>query len=268
MVAQAANVSPVAIAIGDPTALDSVRKSIESRVSAESSAQQASSEKLALFDKGVAAVREARAAKTAAAAQSATSNDIREHRALGDLYQYGRTLGMSETGTNTQALAWLIAVHRFEDVSSLPKQQKSYAAEPLFSVLLDVPAPVPTGGRTAATWNEYLAAAARTVGATSAASGTGRAVGGGPAATDEKANLREVARSVEDRMQRLVQQLPASSPLRPDMEAAIADVRNFEAQASTSQPSTSPEPSGAPTSGSKKTTPKKQHPTPKQDQTK
>ncbi len=134
-------------------------------------------------------------------------------------------------------------------MNSLPKQQKSAAAEPLFSVILNVPTPSPTGGRAAPTWNEYLSAAARSVGATSAAGGTGRAVGGGPTGTDEKTNIREVAHSVEDRLQMLSQQLPASSPLRPQVDASIANMRNIETQASTSST----------TSGSKKTgTPKKQ----------
>jgi hypothetical protein len=252
VVAQATNASPVAIAIADSTALDSVRKAIDTRSSAENATQDATSQKLALFDKGVAAAREARTAKSAAAAgPSATVNDLREHRALGDLYQYGRTLGSSEPGMDAQAFALIVAVERFEDVNGLPKQLKSAAAEPLFSAILNVPTPAPTAGRATATWNEYLSAAARSVGATSAAGGTGHAIGGGPAGTDEKTNIREVAHSVEDRLQMMAQQLPASSPLRPQVDASITSMRSIEAQASTSSTTTP--------SGSKKTgTPKKQ----------
>jgi hypothetical protein len=279
-VAQATNVMPMALVMGDTTALDQVRRTLDTRLSAEGASPDMSNNTLAFFDKGIAAAREARigqaalhgygpssrsstsqssgavgggpsstgstsgtpksgttqgTTKTTPSKQAATrpgAEEIRAHRALGDLYQFGRNLGATQTGTEAQAVAWIIAVDRFEGVSELPTQQKSLAAEPLFAVMYNVPAPAPTAGRTTPSWNEYLSAAARSASATSP---TGRAVGGGPSGTDEKSNMRQVARSSEERLQLLGQQLPASSALRPEIDQKVAELRKVEAM--TSQPS-------------------------------
>jgi hypothetical protein len=260
-VAQAANVMPTALAMGDASAVDTVRRMLDSRLSVEGASQDVSNNTLAFFDKGVAAAKEARTAtesiygrggvgggpsssgsssghspsgsgSSSTSKQSASrpgADEIRAHRALGDLYQFGRNLGATETGTAAQALAWVIAVDRFEAVTDLPTQQKSLAAEPLFAVILNVPAP--SSGRPGGGWNDYVAAAARSVGAPP----TG-AVGGGPSGGGATANLKQVARGAEERMQVLGQQLPPSSPLRPEIDRTISDLRKMEAQ--TSQPST------------------------------
>jgi hypothetical protein len=259
-VAQAANVMPTALAMGDASAVDSVRRTLDSRLSVEGASPDVSNNTLAFFDKGVAAAKEARTAtesiysgpssrgvgggpsssgstsahghgssssnkpdsKQSSSSSRPGADEIRAHRALGDLYQFGRNLGATETGTAAQALAWIIAVDRFEAVNDLPTQQKALAAEPLFAVILNVPAP---SGARANAWNEYLAAAARSAGGTTPGGG---AVGGGPSGGGEKANMRQVARGAEERLQVLGQQLPPSSPLRSEVDRTIADLRKME----------------------------------------
>jgi hypothetical protein len=257
--AKAANVPPTALYKGDPAALDSVRKMMDARLSAEGASSDAANNSLGLYDKGVAAAKEARTAHdtlelSAEAAQSmrtragsvggpksgaphgpppasfsgGTADQIRAHTALSDLYQYGRNLGATEGGTQAQALAWVIGANRFMDVNRVPPQAKSLVAEPLFSALLNVPAPAPAAGRVAPAWNEYLAAAARSVSATSSKGGTtGQAVGGGPV-TSEKANLDQVVKTTEERLQVLGQQLPFTSPLRSEVDRTISGLHMVE----------------------------------------
>jgi hypothetical protein len=269
--AKAANVSPAALYSGEPTAIETVRKAIDTRLSAEGASSDAANNTLAFYDKGVSAAKEARSAHDAlalvgaaqqamrthggsaggpkagsgghAAGQGAmasqTADQIRAHTALSDLYQYGRNLGATEGGTQAQALAWVIGANRFMGVSEVPPQAKSLVAEPLFSALLNVPAPAPTAGRMAPAWNEYLAAAARSVSATSGRTGTtGQAVGGGPAAANEKANLEQVIRTTEERLSVLGQQLPFTSPLRSEVDRTTAGLNALEAAAATTPPST------------------------------
>jgi len=165
-----------------------------------------------------------------------TADQIRAHAALTDLYQYGRSLGATESGTQAQALAWVIGANRFMDVNQVPPPAKSLVAEPLFAALLNVPAPAPAAGRAAPAWNEYLAAAARSVSATSGRTGTGQAVGGGPGAANEKANLEQVVKTTEDKLQVLGQQLPFASPLRAEVDRTMAGLNMVEATAPTTPP--------------------------------
>jgi len=273
--AKAANVSPAALYSGDPAATDAVRKAIDARLSAEGASSDAANGTLTLYDKGIAASKESRSAHDSlalvgeaheamrnragsanapkkgstgahggAGAQGAgqgalgaqTADQIRAHAALTDLYQYGRSLGATESGTQAQALAWVIGANRFMDVNQVPPPAKSLVAEPLFAALLNVPAPAPAAGRAAPAWNEYLAAAARSVSATSGRTGTGQAVGGGPGAANEKANLEQVVKTTGDRLQVLGQQLPFASPLRAEVDRTMAGLNMVEATAPTTPP--------------------------------
>jgi hypothetical protein len=295
-VAQAASVSPDGLARGDSSATNGVRRLIQSRLSSEQVSADVSDNTLAFFDKGLAALSEAKIAGQALALRSETSpygttssakgssgsgktgasgktgsstspsgtssstspsgagksstarsnapsqrgtedwstqgsaspDQIRDHKALGELYQFGQNLGMTPMGSEAQALAWVIGVNRFVAVRDLPPSDKPLAAEPLFSAILNVPAPAPTAGRTMPTWNQYLAAAARSVNATSSSGTRTGAVGGGPAPTaDEKSNLREVSRAAQDRLQVLAQHLPQSSELRDDINESITELKTF-----------------------------------------
>jgi len=293
--AKAANVSPAALYSGDPAAIDSVRKAIDARLSAEGASSDAANGALTMYDKGIAASKEARQAHDSlalvgeaheamrnragsvgtpkkgsagahggagaqgsgqAALGAQTADQIRAHSALGDLYQYGRSLGATESGSQAQALAWVIGANRFMDVNQVPPPAKSLVAEPLFSALLNVPAPAPAAGRTAPAWNEYLAAAARSVSATSGRTGTGQAVGGGPGAMNEKANLEQVVKTTEDHLQVLGQQLPFTSPLRGEVDRTMAGLNMVEATA----PATPP-PAHKGTTPPKKSAPPKKQPT-------
>jgi hypothetical protein len=175
-------------------------------------------------------------------------DEIRAHRALGDLYQFGRSQGTTDTGAAAQALAWIIAVDRFDSVRDVPVQQKALAAEPLFAVILNTPAPA-SAGTSASAWNEYLSTTAHSV-ASMAGGGATHAVGGGPSTTDEKANMQIIARSAEDHLQVIGQQLPPSSPLRAQVDQSIAELRKIESQAQPSSTTHGTQP--------KQTTPKKQ----------
>jgi hypothetical protein len=86
-------------------------------------------------------------------------------------------------------------------------------------------------------------------------------VGGGPLTANEKANLRQVARGAEDRLQVLGQQLPPSSPLRPEVDKTISDLRRLEAAAApSSTQGTQPPRSTTPSTTPKKPPPSQQQP--------
>jgi len=169
---------------------------------------------------------------------SASTDQIRDHKALGELYQFGQNLGMTPMGSEAQSLAWIIGVNRFIAIRDVPPNEKSLVAAPLFSAILNVPAPAPTAGRSMPTWNQYLAAAARSVNSTSQAGGRSSGVGGGPApSADEKANLREVARAAQDRLQVLAQHLPPSSELRDEVNESITELKTFTGSSGSSSTS-------------------------------
>jgi hypothetical protein len=165
---------------------------------------------------------------------SASTDQIRDHKALGELYQFGQNLGMTPMGSEAQSLAWIIGVNRFIAVRDVPANDKPLVAAPLFSAILNVPAPAPTAGRSMPTWNQYLAAAARSVNSTSSNGARTGAVGGGPApSADEKGNLKEVARAAQDRLQVLAQHLPPSSELRDEVNESITELKTFTGSTST-----------------------------------
>jgi hypothetical protein len=289
--ADAVGVLPTDLVKGDSAAINSVRQVIQNRLTAEAASVDVSDNTVALFDKGVAAIKEEQMAKQALAqktqakadtsyssanmssarantgtsstgktnkprsnattpkAGASSPNDqraaeadfgtgqdqLREHKALGELFQFGKNLGMTPTGSEAQALAWVLGVDRFISVRDLPASDKPLAAEPLFSAILEVPAPAPTAGRTAPTWNQYLAAAARSVSASSAGTTRANGVGGGPAPTgDEKTNLRDVGRAVQDRMTVIALHLPQGSPMANEVQLVLSDLRDFTGTGSTS----------------------------------
>jgi hypothetical protein len=237
------------LAKGDSAAINSARQLIQNRLTAEVASADVSENTVALFDKGVAALKEEQSAKQALAQKarakavpSTGQDQIREHKALGELYQFGKNLGMTPIGSDAQALAWVLGVDRFIGVRDLPASDKPLAAEPLFGAILEVSAPAPTAGRTAPTWNQYLAAAARSVSGSSAGTPRANGVGGGPAPSgDEKANLREVGRAVQDRMTVIASHLPQGSPMAKQVQRVVSDLRDFTGMGATS---TSTAPSG------------------------
>jgi hypothetical protein len=219
-VARAVNADSASISRGDPAAIVSVRKAVERRLSTEKASSDTSINSLALFDKGVAAAKEARAAQDAL---SSGDDRVRAHTALDDLYRFGRMHDSTPVAAEAQAIAWVIATDRFLDVASLPTAQKSLAAEPLFTGILMVHPPAPKAGYEAAAWRNYAASAARAAGSRTHASG--KAVGGGPA--DEKANLHAIARGAEKRLEALEQQLPTVSVVHIEVDRALSNLKDF-----------------------------------------
>jgi len=83
-------------------------------------------------------------------------------------------------------------------------------------------------------------------------------VGGGPGATNEKANLEQVIKTTQERLSVLGQQLPFTSPLRSEVDRTTAGLNALEAAAATTPPatqhkgSTQQKPKPAPTHNPKK----------------
>jgi len=248
MAAQSANVLPDALEKADSTALDAVRRVLEARLSTGGTLSDPSTLMLAFFDRGTSAAKEARLAHDAgqSAGPSAPSmsnqqtnlDDVRTHRSLDALYQFGRSLGTTQTGSEAQALAWIIAVDRFMAVKQLPEQQKPLAAEPLFRGVLGVSPPPAAPGRMASDWNQYLAATARSLGATANAESP-RGIGGGPSSSTKNASMTQITQTSQERLRVLQQQLPASSDFRDELERTMMKLRTFELQIEPS-PSTIP----------------------------
>jgi hypothetical protein len=217
----------------DATAIAAVRRALERQLAAEGTTADATNGELALFDKGVAAAKEARAADDALfgrAVASQTPDQVRAFRKLAALYEFGRNQGGSDTGTEARALAWIVGVDRFMSVKDVPATQRAGVAEPLFSVLLNVEAPTVAAGRAVPDWNAYLATAARaTTRAPASESGKLKAIGGGPS-TAEETNLKEIARASKERLDAIGQKLPRSSDLRAEIERTTANLREFESR--------------------------------------
>jgi hypothetical protein len=241
----AANVSPDSLVSGDSRATQAVRRALESSLAPRGISSDVSRARLAFFDKGVSAAREARFAYDAlvgqdidpASASGQEADEVRAHRELESLHQFGRNLGATKTGSEAQALAWIIAVDRFIVVKDVPARHKSLVAEPLFTAILNVPAPGSVAGRPSSTWSEYLATAARTAGASSTSGGRiPGAIGGGPSATTESANLIEIARTSENRLLALGEQL-ASLDLRAEIGRTVARLQSFELESDSKRPS-------------------------------
>jgi hypothetical protein len=236
--AKAANVKPGAVANREPNAIDAVRRAFESRLSAEGLSSEVANNKLAFFDKGVEAAKEAAVADQAVYAHRAeravSANDadaIRAHRAVDELDKLGKNLGPSALGIESQALVWIIATHRFMAIHEVPASQKSLVAEPLFAVGFRV-AVSPVRGRSSPAWSAYVAAAAQSVGEIPAVkAGTGRAVGGGPSPETDEDNLKEVVRTAQGRLEALAEQLRSGSDLRTEVENVVARLRKLEPHA-------------------------------------
>jgi hypothetical protein len=232
--AKAADVKPGALANREPNAIDAARRALESRLSAEGPSSEVAGNKLAFFDKGVEAAKEAAVAdqvvyghRTERAVSASDADAIRAHRALDELDRFGKNLGASAMGIEAQALGWIIAAHRFMAIGEVPASKKSLVAEPLFAVGFRVSVPA-VRGRSLSSWSAYVAAAAQAVGATpTVKTRTGRAVGGGPSSETDENNLKEVVRTARGRLEVLAEQLRSGSDLRTEVENVVARLREL-----------------------------------------
>lgn len=161
----------------DETAVRAVRDQIERRASEERLDDTMRMHLLALYDRGIAAEREALAgekigdqyavagAQRTAGQRPRTQVTGREGRAMGaglrqqqavpqadlaalsshdrlrDLLQFARTSDAGALGSEAEGLAWVLGADRFVQVEVLPPRLKPFAAEPLFDALLGVPTP-------------------------------------------------------------------------------------------------------------------------------
>jgi hypothetical protein len=212
--AEAGRVSLNSLANGDARAIDAIRRALEVSLVEDRATSEESNDMLTFFDRGVAAAKEAR-------------RDARAHHELAKLYDFGRKLGTTETAIEAQSLAWIIGVERFLTIENLPPQLRPTVAEPFFAAILNVTPPAQ--GRAELTWSEYLAAAARSTGAAAATNGANaKAIGGGPNDTTEDANLREIARTTEERLRSMAQRLPPASDIRVEAERTAAKLRTID----------------------------------------
>jgi hypothetical protein len=239
MGARTAGVPANALAGGESAAINEVRRVLEASLSSQGFSPDASRNTLAFFDKGVSAAKEAGLASSALAGQavgplSASAHgkdDVRAHRELESLCQFGRTIGTTETGLEAQVVAWVIAVDRFLALKDVSTQDKALVAEPLFSAILNVPAPA------SASWDDYLATAARTVRERTAPAGKpARGIGGGPTEPAQDANLTEIVRTSARRLQMLGEKV-GSPDLRAEVDRALSKLETFEAAPASKTPS-------------------------------
>src|SRR5439155_6785487 len=106
LAAEAGTVPASALVDGDGAAIRTVRLVLAARLSAESASAATTNHTLAFFDHGIDASKEARRAYEALlhraplrdksseiGAPPSAANDIRAHRQLADLYQFGADLG-------------------------------------------------------------------------------------------------------------------------------------------------------------------------------
>jgi hypothetical protein len=133
-------VAPDALYALDPATVDSVRAFLGRRLAAEASSAEVASNTLALFDRGVEAAREAKAAREAIInrRQGVTSADPRwmaAHGHLDALVRLSTTLVPTSLRSGGLALAWLIAANRFLGMQGLPEEEKVLPAEPLFTLM-------------------------------------------------------------------------------------------------------------------------------------
>jgi hypothetical protein len=121
---------------------------------------------LSFFDRSWAAILEARQARAALAGEAPHPSTeavekIRARRMVVELDDFGRSGGA--TAVEARAVAMLIAVSGFFQVARVKPEVRSYVAEPLFAVMFGSKFLSESSGERPASWNDYLAAAARAI---------------------------------------------------------------------------------------------------------
>src|SRR5262249_52314872 len=122
---------------------------------------------LALFDQSLAAIMEARRARTAllhGAPHPSTEavDKIRARTLVVKLDDYGQRLG-GGAGTEAKAVARVVAANAFLQVSRGDAIVRPYVAEPLFTMMFGSEFLSESPDEPPASWSEYVAAAARAI---------------------------------------------------------------------------------------------------------
>jgi hypothetical protein len=196
---------------------------------------------VSLFDQGLAAVMEARRARSALAREAPHPSPeavekIRARAMIVSLDDYGQRKGGS-IGIEARAVAKLMAANEFLKVAQVKPVVRPYVAEPLFTMMFGSEFVSESPDEPPASWDEYLAAAARAApqppndgaaaktedGRVDASSG---AVGGGPIEDGNK-DLHAVTNSVAAEMRALAAALP-NGHLRVALERTVRDLLAFE----------------------------------------
>jgi hypothetical protein len=202
---------------------------------------------LALFDQSLAAIMEARRARTALVREAPhpspeAVDKIRARAMLVKLDDYGHKRS-DAIGIEAKAIARVVAANAFMQISRVEPLVRPYVAEPLFTTLFGSEFLSESPDEPPATWRDYLAAAARAIprasnGAVAEATGqeadSGRkAVGGGPV-EDERGDLRAVAGAAAADLRSLAAKL-APGNLRVALERTAANLTAFDIDSAVSQ---------------------------------
>jgi hypothetical protein len=200
---------------------------------------------LALFDQSLAAVMEARRARTALVREAPRPSPqavdkIRARALVVKLDDFGRRRG-GELGNEARAVARVVAANAFLQVARVDARVRPYVAEPLFTVMFGSEFLSESPHEPQASWNEYVAAAARAVpgstervAAETEAGGAPRAaVGGGPV-DDPRRDLRAVADAAATDLRSLAASLPAGN-LRGALERTVENLRAFDVESAVSE---------------------------------
>jgi hypothetical protein len=238
--AQAAHVGSARIYRVDSDALLDLRHAIR-RGSAGPSRDPA--DMLALFDQSLAAIMEARRARTAlvkGAPHPSTEavEKIRARTLVVKLDDYGQRRG-GPLGTEAKAVARVIAANAFLQVARVDALVRPYVAEPLFTILFGSEFLSESPDEPPASWSEYVAAAARAIpgrpgdqiadiGDTASDGAAQKAIGGGPV-ENERGDLRAVADAAAADLRSLATNLP-SGTLHGAVERTVAKLVAFDVE--------------------------------------
>jgi hypothetical protein len=239
--ARAAHVGSARIYRVDSDALVDVRGAIRQRHGG-STASRDSADMLALFDKSMGAIMEARRARTALVREAPHPSPeavgkIRARAMVVKLDDFGRTRG-DAIGTEAKAVARVVAANTFMQIARVDAVVRPYVAEPLFTMMFGSEFLSESPDEPPAPWRDYLAAAARAIPGRSddavaeapdAETGSNRrAIGGGPV-EDERGDLRAVAGFAAADLRSLAAKLDPGN-LRAAVERTAANLVAFDVE--------------------------------------
>jgi hypothetical protein len=240
--ARAARVGSARIYRVDSDALLDLRAAIRR---GHTSASRDSVDMMALFDQSLAAIMEARRARTALVREAPhpspeAVDKIRARAMVVKLDDFGRRRS-DAVGIEASAVARVVAANAFMQVVRVDPLVRPYVAEPLFTMMFGSEFLSDSPDEPPATWREYLAAAARAIPSnealaerTEAGSGAARkAIGGGPA-SDESGDLRAVAGAAATDLRSLAAKLGPGN-LRAALERTAANLAAFDVESAVSQ---------------------------------
>jgi hypothetical protein len=160
--AEAIGVRPARIYRLSPDVIFDLRHAISRGTAATESSPDAT-DLLSFFDRSLAAILEARQARAALDGQPSNQavDRIRARQMVDELVDFGRSGGAS--AVEARAVAMLLAASRFLQVGRVKPEDRWYVAEPLFTMMFGSKFIAESSGEWPASWNDYLAAAARAV---------------------------------------------------------------------------------------------------------